>query len=144
MVFWKKPYLGPKYLFPSGAMLCYYIIIYVKQIAEVCLSLFVCAEVSYYGYLYAKIDNKEYYQIATGYTKAGVLSGTFVSGILGQLVIYLNNGDYSTLPYYSLAGIVLKYICNFSAGQFICYLYVHFRIRKNWWRFNFCFRSKSF
>lgn len=113
------------------AMLYYYDIMYVKQTVEVCLSLFLCAEVSYYGYLYAKIDNKEYYQIATGYTKAGVLSGTIVSGILGQLVIYLNNGDYSTLPYYLLAGIVLKNICNFSAEKFICYLYVYFRIHKN-------------
>lgn len=91
----------------------YYILLYyivrLKQIAEVCLSLFVCAEVSYYGYLYAKIGVKKHYQIATGYTKAGVLGGICVSGLLGQLVVYLNNGNCSTLPYYSLAGKVSKY-----------------------------------
>jgi len=60
--------------------------------------------VSYYGYLYAKIKDKEHYQIATGYVKASMLSGMCLSGILGQLVVYMKSGDYSTLPYYSLAG----------------------------------------
>lgn len=71
---------------------------------EVCLALFMCAEVSYYGYLYSKIKEKEHYQIATGCSKAGTLTGMFMSGIFGQSVVYFKNRDYSTLPYYSLAG----------------------------------------
>jgi len=74
--------------------------------AEICLSLLSCAEVSHYGYLYAKIRDERHYQIATGYVKAGMLSGQCLSGLFGQLVVSLGNRDYSTLPYYSLAGMV--------------------------------------
>lgn len=75
----------------------------VQQVTEVCFSLFACIEMAYYGYLYSKIEDKEHYQIATGFAKSGMLSGTCVAGLLGQLVVYLNNRDYSVLPYYSLA-----------------------------------------
>lgn len=78
-------------------------VLYVQQLAEVGLSMFMCAEVTYFGYLYAKISDKEHYQIATGFAKAGTLSGKCVSGVLGQIVVYLNHHDYSSLPYYSLA-----------------------------------------
>ncbi|XP_015371858.1 PREDICTED: folate transporter 1-like [Diuraphis noxia] len=58
---------------------------------------------AYYGYLYSKIEDKEHYQIATGFAKSGMLSGTCVGGLLGQLVVYFNDRNYSVLPYYSLA-----------------------------------------
>lgn len=73
------------------------------MVTEVCFSLFACIEMAYYGYLYSKIEDKEHYQIATGFAKSGMLSGTCVAGLLGQLVVYLNNRNYSVLPYYSLA-----------------------------------------
>ncbi|CAH1726462.1 unnamed protein product [Aphis gossypii] len=73
------------------------------MVTEVCFSLFACIEMAYYGYLYSKIDDKEHYQIATGFAKSGMLSGTCVAGLLGQLVVNLNNRNYSVLPYYSLA-----------------------------------------
>lgn len=73
------------------------------MMTEICLSLFACIEMAYYGYLYSKIEDKEHYQIATGFAKSGMLSGTCVGGILGQLVVYFNNCNYSVLPYYSLA-----------------------------------------
>lgn len=75
---------------------------------EIGLSLFTCAEMSYIGYTYAKIENKDYYQIATGYVKAGMLSGRCVSGLLSQLVVNLNDGDYSSLNYYSLASTTMS------------------------------------
>lgn len=90
-----------------------YLRLWQVQIAEVCMSLFTCGEVSYYGYLYAKIKDKEYYQIATGCAKAGMLSGTCVSGLIGQLVIYMNNCDYSILPYYSIVGTVFNKNCDY-------------------------------
>ncbi|KAL5233325.1 hypothetical protein ACI65C_000735 [Semiaphis heraclei] len=73
------------------------------MVTEVCLSLFACIEMAYYGYLYSKIEDKEHYQIATGFAKSGMLSGTCVGGLLGQLVVYFNDRNYSVLPYYSLA-----------------------------------------
>lgn len=84
--------------------------------AEVGLSLFTCAEVSYYGYTYAKIERKGHYQTATAYIKAGMLSGRFVSGLLGQSVAYLNNGDYYALSCFSLASTIKKKITVPSDG----------------------------
>lgn len=72
------------------------------MVTEVCLSLFACIEMAYYGYLYSKIEDKEHYQIATGFAKSGMLSGTCVAGLLGQLVVYFGGRNYSALPYYSL------------------------------------------
>ncbi|VVC44839.1 Hypothetical protein CINCED_3A001855 [Cinara cedri] len=83
------------------------------KVVEVCLSLFTCAEVSYYGYLFAKIKEKEQYQTATGCAKAGMLSGKFASGILGQAVVYFNNHDYSTLPYYSFTSMTFVTVWGF-------------------------------
>jgi len=82
----------------------------VQQMTEICLSLFACIEMAYYGYLYSKIEDKEHYQIATGFAKSGMLSGTCVGGILGQLVVYFNNCNYSVLPYYSLACTVFEVV----------------------------------
>ncbi|XP_026806294.1 thiamine transporter 2-like [Rhopalosiphum maidis] len=73
------------------------------MVTEVCFSLFACIEMAYYGYLYSKIEDKEHYQIATGFAKSGMLSGTCVAGLLGQLAVYFNDRNYSVLPYYSLA-----------------------------------------
>lgn len=56
------------------------------------------------------VNDKNQYQIATGYATAGMMSGKFVSGILGQLVIYLNDNNYTVLIFYSLAGTVRTYI----------------------------------
>uniref|UniRef100_A0A2H8TUS6 Folate transporter 1 n=1 Tax=Melanaphis sacchari TaxID=742174 RepID=A0A2H8TUS6_9HEMI len=73
------------------------------MVTEFCLSLFACIEMTYYGYLYSKIEDKVHYQIATGFAKSGMLSGSCVGGLLGQLVVYFNDRNYSVLPYYSLA-----------------------------------------
>lgn len=64
-----------------------------------------CAEPTFFGYLFAMIEDKDQYQIATGCVTAGMMSGMAASGIIGQIVVYLNNSDYSPLLYYSLAGI---------------------------------------
>lgn len=82
----------------------------VYQMAEICLGMLKCIEISYYGYLFATIKDKKHYQMATGCAMAGVMSGMCVSGLLGQLIVYNNDRDYSVLLYYSLAGIVEKYI----------------------------------
>lgn len=69
------------------------------------MGMYFCTEVAYYSYLFAKIKNKEHYEIATGCAKAGSLSGQCASGLIGQLVVTLSaKNDYSTLPYLSLAG----------------------------------------
>lgn len=66
------------------------------------MSIYLAGEVAYYGYLYAMIKDRKRFQIATGCAKAATLSGSCVSGIIGQLVVSLNG--YSTLTYYSFVG----------------------------------------
>lgn len=73
---------------------------------EVSYSFLKCTDPLYFGYLFATIKDKEHYQIATGFAMSGIMSGISVSGLLGQLVVYFNNGDYTPLIYYSLAGTV--------------------------------------
>lgn len=79
-------------------------IIYLK-IFEIGLSVLTCAEPTFFGYLFAMIEDKDQYQIATGCVTAGMMSGMAVSGLLGQIVVYLNYSNYSPLLYYSLAGV---------------------------------------
>lgn len=91
------------------------LLLFTYQVTEISLGMLKCIEISYYGYLFATIKDKKHYQMATGCAMAGVMSGMCVSGLLGQLIVYNNNRDYSVLIYYSLAGIVEKYInipCN--------------------------------
>lgn len=81
-----------------------------QQFAEFGLSQLPYMDVLYSGYLYTKIRNKKHYQIATGYVRAGILSGMCLSGIIGQLVVIFssNSDDYSKLPYFSFAGILWR------------------------------------
>jgi len=81
--------------------------IFSVKLSEVFGSLVLSCEWTYYGYLFARIKDKNHYQIATGCVKAGALSGQFISGLFGQLVTYLNNSDYNTLPYYSIIGVTI-------------------------------------
>ncbi|XP_050423499.1 thiamine transporter 2-like isoform X2 [Adelges cooleyi] len=77
--------------------------------AESCLSLYFSVETTYYSYLYASIKDKTHYQLATGCAKAAMLTGTCVSGLLGQLVVYFGHGSYTALPYISLAGLTIAF-----------------------------------
>lgn len=61
-------------------------------------------EVAYYTYIYAKVD-KSYYQKVTSHTRAAILSGRFVAGILGQLLIFYNLFDYRELNFITFAGM---------------------------------------
>ncbi|XP_050424032.1 thiamine transporter 2-like [Adelges cooleyi] len=79
-------------------------------IASNCLSLFLSVEITYFSYLYAQISNKNHYQLATGYAKAGCLSGACISGLVGQLIVFSGNGNYTALPYISLAAMAVALV----------------------------------
>ncbi|KAL9964874.1 hypothetical protein ACROYT_G028579 [Oculina patagonica] len=67
------------------------------------------AEVAYYSYIYAVVD-KDRYQIVTSYTRAAVLLGRMLSGVIGQLLISLKVTDYLTLNYISLGSVSISCI----------------------------------
>ena len=62
------------------------------------------AEVAYYSYIYAVVD-RDHYQLVTSYTRAAVLLGRMMSGVVGQLLISFKVTDYLTLNYISLASV---------------------------------------
>lgn len=61
------------------------------------------SEVAYYTYIYAKVS-KDKYQRVTGYTRASLLSGRFIAGILAQILISFKLMDERELNYISLGG----------------------------------------
>ena len=67
------------------------------------------AEVAYYSYIYAVVD-RDRYQIVTSYTRAAVLLGRMLSGVIGQLLISLKVTDYLALNYISLGSVSISCI----------------------------------
>lgn len=60
-------------------------------------------EVAYYTYIYAKVD-KEHYLKTTSHTRAAILAGRFVAGVLGQTLVNTKTMNYLQLNYITLAG----------------------------------------
>lgn len=53
---------------------------------------YIAAEVAYYTYIYAKVD-KEHYLTVTSHTRAAILCGKFLSGTMGQTLLYTKTMD---------------------------------------------------
>lgn len=66
------------------------------QVVEFTYAVSSSCEIAYYTYIYAKVAG-EHYQRVTSYTRAAVLGGFFLSGVLGQVLI-----STYTLNYYEL------------------------------------------
>lgn len=60
-------------------------------------------EVAYYTYMYAKVPY-QHYQKVTGYVRAAILTGRFLSGVVGQIVISFEWMDFRELNYITFAG----------------------------------------
>ena len=71
------------------------------------------AEVAYYSYIYAVVDS-EHYQVVTSYTRAAVLLGRMMSGIVGQVLVSFKVTDYLGLNYISLASVSIAFIVSFA------------------------------
>lgn len=61
-------------------------------------------EVAYFTYIYAKVD-REHYPKVTSYTHSAFLSGKFLAGLLGQLLVEFKAMDYHQLNYLSLGSV---------------------------------------
>lgn len=58
-------------------------------------------EVAYYTYIYAKVQ-REKFPIVTGLTKSAILSGRFMAGLVGQLLISFQVMNFRELNYITL------------------------------------------
>ncbi|KAJ8982528.1 hypothetical protein NQ317_018569 [Molorchus minor] len=79
------------------------------QILEVFYGTFYGAEVAYYTYIYAKVD-KDYFQQVSSHTRAAILAGRAISGILAQLLISLSLMNYRDLNYITFSAMILATI----------------------------------
>ena len=62
------------------------------------------AEVAYYSYIYAVVSQDQYQKV-TSYTRAAVLAGRMLSGVVGQILISLQLTNYLVLNYISLGSV---------------------------------------
>ncbi|XP_031564271.1 thiamine transporter 2-like [Actinia tenebrosa] len=70
------------------------------------------AEVAYYSYIYAVVEAEHYLRV-TGFTRAAVLAGRMMSGVVGQLLISLSVTDYLTLNYISMTSVCIALVITF-------------------------------
>ncbi|XP_060529418.1 thiamine transporter 1-like [Cylas formicarius] len=75
------------------------------QILEVLYGTFCACEVAYFTYIYAKVD-REWYQLVTSHTRAAILLGRALSGIMAQLLISFELMDYRELNYITLSAMI--------------------------------------
>jgi len=77
------------------------------QIAQIFYGTFMAAEVAYYTYIYAKVD-RERYQVVTGHTRAAILSGKFLGGVLAQVLVSSDAMNFRELHFISLATQIIS------------------------------------
>jgi thiamine transporter 2/3 len=79
------------------------------QLMQVAYGFAIGAEVAYYSYIYAAVT-VEHYQKVTSFTRAAILVGRMIAGILGQLLISLDVTGYLTLNYISFASVIAAFL----------------------------------
>ncbi|XP_017047294.1 thiamine transporter 1 [Drosophila ficusphila] len=100
------------------------------QVAQFFFGTFTAAEVAYYTYMYAKVD-KEQYQIVTGHTRAAILSGKFLGGLLAQILVSTDSMNYKELHYISLSTQVISLAVSFLLPSVPRSLYFYAASNKN-------------
>lgn len=73
------------------------------QLIELIYALYTTCEVAYFAYIYANVS-KEHFLAVSSHTRAALLVGRFISGVLSQSLMHFKLMDIHTLNYLSLAG----------------------------------------
>lgn len=94
------------------------------QLAQLFYGFFMAAEVAYYTYMYAKVD-KEQYQIVTGHTRAAILSGKFLGGLLAQILVSTKSMNFRELHYISFATQLISLVVSLLLPGVPRSLYFH-------------------
>ncbi|XP_017857956.1 PREDICTED: thiamine transporter 2 [Drosophila arizonae] len=83
--------------------------IFELQLAQLFYGFFTAAEVAYYTYMYAKVD-RERYQVVTGHTRAAILAGKFLGGVIAQLLVSTDSMSFRGLHFISLSTQVISLV----------------------------------
>ena len=81
-------------------------------------------EVAYFTYIYARVP-AEHYQAVTSFTRAALLFGRFLSGVLSQVLIGFNLTGVLELNYISLAMVTVATLLSFLLPPVTNTLYFH-------------------
>ncbi|XP_042890342.1 thiamine transporter 1-like isoform X1 [Penaeus japonicus] len=79
------------------------------QFMEFCYGIATSTEVAYFTYIYAQVSGV-YYQRVTSFTRAALLTGRFMSGLLSQVLTSTGLMDYHTLNYFSFTSVSLAFL----------------------------------
>lgn len=81
------------------------------KVVELCVAFFKSYEVIYFSYLFAKVQDKRYYQVTSGLARTAMLMGKCCSLVLAQALIVIYGKDYvKKLPYYTLGSVVFAFV----------------------------------
>ncbi|XP_075152502.1 thiamine transporter 1 [Haematobia irritans] len=76
-------------------------------IAQIFYGTFMASEVAYYTYIYAKVD-KSHYQVVSGHTRAAILCGKFLGGVLAQVLVSTDTLNLRHLHYMSFGSQIVS------------------------------------
>lgn len=79
---------------------------------QVSYGTYIATEVAYYTYIYAKVD-KEHYMKVTSHTRAAILCGRFLSGVLAQTLVFTQLMDLRELNMLTLSAQIAATIWAF-------------------------------
>lgn len=82
------------------------------------------SRIAYSTYIYTQVPVAKF-QIVTAYTKASLLSGRCLAGLLGQILIATNLCDYNSLNYISLAFVLSSTLVAFYLPSVNSSIYFH-------------------
>jgi len=81
------------------------------QLVELCMAFFKSYEVVYFSYLFARVQDKRYYQATSGLARTAMLMGKCGSLVFAQVLVVIYGKDYvKELPCYTLGS---EYMCNY-------------------------------
>ncbi len=97
---------------------------YIFQFVEILYGIVSSTEVAYFTYIYAKVD-REHYPKVTSYTHSAFLSGKFLAGLLGQLLVEFKAMDYHQLNYLSLGSVSIALVFSLMLPRVKQSIYFH-------------------
>lgn len=79
--------------------------------AELCAAFFKSYEVVYLSYLFARVQDKRYYQATSGLARTAMLMGKCCSLVFAQTLVVIYRNDYvNQLPCYTLVSMVFAFV----------------------------------
>ncbi|XP_035906111.1 thiamine transporter 1-like isoform X1 [Anopheles stephensi] len=82
------------------------------QVVQVLYGAYMASEVAYYTYIYAKISREKYQQV-TGNTRAAILLGRFLSGVISQILVSTGAMNVRDLNYITLGTQAVSLLWSF-------------------------------